>query len=107
MKAYLVAEKNKYANFENEYAPFYLWEDEDGINQFILKGPFNNIVNSFGRPAIHNWIVMQEYIEKTSDTLFACVTNHSISNHTDLTDILEAEKKCMMIGLLNLLPKPI
>jgi len=62
MKAYLVAEKKRYGNFENEYAPFYLWENEDGINQFILKDPFSNILNSFGRPAIYNWYSFSDYL---------------------------------------------
>jgi Domain of unknown function (DUF4865) len=30
MKAYLVAEKSKYNNYENQYAPFYLWDNGQG-----------------------------------------------------------------------------
>lgn len=96
MKAYLVAEKEKYGNIENQYAPFYVWEDHDGMNQFLLKGPFNNIINSFGRPTISHWIVIKEYIEKSSDIMFACVKKDLITYQMDLTTLLEREEKLYM-----------
>ncbi|WP_037288146.1 DUF4865 family protein [Saccharibacillus sacchari] len=48
LKAYLISEKGKYGNFSNLYAPFYLWNDHDGMNEFLLNGPYDAILHSFG-----------------------------------------------------------
>lgn len=47
-KAYLITEKEKNGNLYNSYAPLYVWNDSEGMNQFIFKGFFDNILESFG-----------------------------------------------------------
>lgn len=47
-KAYLISEKGRFGNDANRYAPFYLWNDHGGMNQFLLGGPYDNILASFG-----------------------------------------------------------
>ena len=93
MKAYLIAEKGKFNNYENQYAPFYLWEKEDGMNQFLLGGPFNNIINSFGRPKVNNWVVLDEYINKSDEPQFAVVQIIPISVTSDLITMCSDEKE--------------
>lgn len=73
MKAYLIAEKTKYNNSVNQYAPFYLWEKEEGMNQFLLDGPFHAILNSFGRPIVYNWMVLHAHVNKIAQQQFAIV----------------------------------
>lgn len=91
LKAYLVAEKLKYDNYENQYAPFYLWGQAEGINQFLLHGPFNNIIDSFGRPAVHNWIVIKAKVQKTVERQFAFIDTSQISPFADLEVIRHYE----------------
>ncbi len=93
MKAYLIAEKTKYNNFENQYAPFYLWEQMAGMNQFLLGGPFNNIINSFGRPNVYSWIVLHEYVCKTTEQQFAIVQTSPIPSESDFSDLCNTEEK--------------
>lgn len=93
MKVYLVAEKNKYNNYENRYAPFYLWEKTDGMNQFLLGGPFNNIINSFGRPIVNNWVVMDAQISKSTEPQFALIQTFQLPPFSDLTAIWDNEKE--------------
>lgn len=92
MKAYLVAEKGKYDNPENGYAPFYLWENAEGMNRFLLGGPFNNILTSFGRPIVHSWIVMEAFTVRTPEPLFALVETTRIPAFADLTALWHDEK---------------
>lgn len=66
LKAYLIAEKGKYGNTRNQYAPFYLWRGVDGMNTFLLHGPFNNILNSFGWPVVRYWLVLASQLRKTA-----------------------------------------
>lgn len=73
MKAYLIAEKGKHGNKYNEYAPFYLWRDTEGLNQFLLGGPFNNILNSFGWTNVSTWQVMHSELKKSEDIQYAMI----------------------------------
>jgi len=56
-KAYLVARKGDATtqSHENLYAPFYLWHDNEGMNDFLCGAGFLGLVNSFGWPAVHTW----------------------------------------------------
>jgi len=92
MKAYLVAEKNKYSNYENQYAPFYLWAKEDGMNHFLLDGYFNNILNSFGWMQVHNWVVLNEQTKKVVKPQYATVETVSIPAFADFAAIRDNEK---------------
>ena len=56
-KAYLIRERAQGAP-TNEYAPFYVWDDVDGMRRFLWGGAgFAGIVGSFGRPAVQDWTV--------------------------------------------------
>ncbi|MEF7560683.1 DUF4865 family protein [Bacillus thuringiensis] len=47
-KAYLITEAGKDGNFYNCYAPLYIWNGHEGMNQFIFEGYYDNILQSFG-----------------------------------------------------------
>ncbi|WP_297517300.1 DUF4865 family protein [uncultured Clostridium sp.] len=44
MKAYLIID----TPYKKEYAPFYIWNNQVGMNKFIFEGFYDNILNSFG-----------------------------------------------------------
>lgn len=92
MKAYLIAEKARYNNYENQYAPFYLWEKTEGMNQFLLGGPFNNILHSFGRPLVHHWIALHAHVHKTAEPQFALIQTDPIPASSDFASMLVREK---------------
>ncbi|OWA37567.1 DUF4865 domain-containing protein [Saccharibacillus sp. O16] len=48
LKAYLISEKGKLGSTANSYAPFYLWNGYEGMNQFLFGGPYDAILDSFG-----------------------------------------------------------
>jgi hypothetical protein len=57
-KAYLIREKAAGAP-ANEYAPFYVWDDTDGMRAFCWGEPgYSAIVRDFGRRPIHGWTVV-------------------------------------------------
>ncbi|WP_458122053.1 DUF4865 family protein [Paenibacillus sp. Z6-24] len=47
-KAYLISEKGQFGNLRNSYAPLYVWKDSPGMNTFLLQGPYDAILSSFG-----------------------------------------------------------
>ena len=54
-KAYLIRESSQGA-VANEYAPFYVWDDIDGMRAFCWGEPgYSAIVRDFGRHPIQDW----------------------------------------------------
>ncbi|MEV4805448.1 DUF4865 family protein [Nonomuraea sp. NPDC049421] len=57
-KAYLIREKANGAE-ANEYAPFYVWNDIDGMRAFCWGEPgYSAIVRDFGRRPIQDWTIV-------------------------------------------------
>jgi hypothetical protein len=67
VKVYLISTKS-YNNFTNSYSPLYLWENSEGMTEFIFNGYFDNIIASFGWHSINIGITYSFNItEKISD----------------------------------------
>ena len=92
MKAYLIAEKGKYGNLQNEYAPFYLWNKIEGMNQFLLGGPFDNILNSFGWTIANTWEVLHSDIKKVKDTQYAIIKKTKILPTNNFNSFCEEQR---------------
>jgi hypothetical protein len=55
-KAYLIRERGVDGSPVNQYAPFYVWRDIGGMNEFLWGGGwFTRIVEDFGRPPVRHW----------------------------------------------------
>lgn len=61
LKAFLITERAAGAT-ANRYAPFYVWHDTDGTNQFLYGDGFAALQKSFGRPLIEHWIGLAHVI---------------------------------------------
>ncbi|HEU4675767.1 MAG TPA: DUF4865 family protein [Motilibacteraceae bacterium] len=55
VKAYLVRERGQDGSPVNQYAPFYLWADPAGMEQFLFGPAFLGLCSDFGRPAVRWW----------------------------------------------------
>jgi hypothetical protein len=56
LKAYNVARRgDATGSNENLYAPFYLWKDTAGMNDFLCGPGFAGLVASFGWPVVRHW----------------------------------------------------
>lgn len=53
-KAFLITERASGAT-ANRYAPFYVWQDTAGMNEFLFGAGFASLQESFGRPLIEHW----------------------------------------------------
>jgi len=58
-KAYLAARKEggKVSSAENLYAPFYLWDEPEGLDTFLTGAGFAALTRDFGWPAVQTWVV--------------------------------------------------
>lgn len=59
-KAYLSARSGDGSQSrENLYAPFYLWNHEDDLNDFLCGEGFVGLTQAFGWPVVKTWFVWQ------------------------------------------------
>lgn len=58
-KAYLSADRAKGQSCENLYAPFYVWNESSGMNDFLCGAGFVGLSQSFGWPSVKTWSVWE------------------------------------------------
>lgn len=64
-KTYLWTEKtSSCSKVNNSYAPFYLWDNNDGMNSFLCSSGFGNLCRDFGRPNVEIWSVSDYFSTK-------------------------------------------
>ncbi|MBA8878705.1 DUF4865 family protein [Phyllobacterium myrsinacearum] len=62
-KAYLSARRtDETRSSDNSYAPFYLWKEVQGLNNFLGGDGFAAVSEAFGRPQVNSWFVWQARI---------------------------------------------
>jgi len=98
-KAYLTARKGELGSGENLYAPFYLWEDPDGLSNFVCGPGFAGVSDSFGRPSIKTWVVWQAAAtDALGDAKFAARETLPIGPSADLAGLRKAESAAVAAG---------
>jgi hypothetical protein len=90
-KAYLYARRGEHGP-ENLYAPFYLWNDDEGMNQFLAGEIFTGLTQSFGWPSVKTWSVLQATTTPAlRDTRYLSREILPITPHTSLAQLRQAE----------------
>jgi hypothetical protein len=92
-KAFLITERARGAT-ANRYAPFYLWDDTRGTNEFLYGDGFAGIDSSFGRPLIEHWIGLEVRAPQgrsSSRPRSATRQDVSISDDEDLASVRRRE----------------
>ena len=93
-KAYLHASKASEltASSHNVYAPFYLWNDNDGMNNFICGDGFKAVSHAFGWPAAKQWSVWHSHVDaQVRGAKFATRQVSPIAPYTALGALREHE----------------
>jgi hypothetical protein len=92
-KAYLAARQQDagFASAGNLYAPFYLWDEPEGIDDFLSGRGFAAVTRDFGWPSVQTWIV--RYVELTAKlgaATHATRDVRSVAAHSDLASQRES-----------------
>lgn len=93
-KAYLYADRQApyAAGRENRYAPFYLWHDTQGMNDFLGGAGFAGVIASFGRPVVRTWSAWHtETAPDLSIATYASCETVSISSYAALGTVRDTE----------------
>ncbi|RFB81173.1 DUF4865 family protein [Methylovirgula sp. 4M-Z18] len=86
-KAYLAARKHDdgLRSAENLYAPFYLWDAPEGLNNFLTGPGFATVSRDFGWPSVRTWMVWHaELAPSIGSARFASRTVETIAPYSDL-----------------------
>lgn len=89
-KAYLTARKGSghTPSQENLYAPFYVWNQSEGLNDFVCGDGFVAVTQSFGWPQVKTWIVWRAHLAKTiAQAAFATREIAPIAPHAALSEL--------------------
>lgn len=91
-KAYLSARKRDdgFDSAENLYAPFYLWDEAEGLNAFVTGPGFATVARDFGWPAVRTWMVWHaDHLGNLAEARFARREIETIPPYGDLAAIRE------------------
>ncbi|WP_038149218.1 DUF4865 family protein [Tolumonas lignilytica] len=92
-KAYLYAcqDENQPAS-ENLYAPFYLWENSDGMSEFLSSAGFARLCRDFGVPSVKTWVPwFSELQANLTEAKYASREIVSIPAYCDLAELKAQE----------------
>ncbi|MGY1606990.1 MULTISPECIES: DUF4865 family protein [unclassified Geodermatophilus] len=92
VKAYAVRERGVLGSPVNQYAPFYLWADAAGMNQFLFGPPFAGLSADFGRPVVRHWtgVAFQPGPARAATPTAATRTTSSLPADVPVADAVDA-----------------
>jgi len=93
-KAYLSADRRgaRLPTRQNLYAPFYLWDDTEGMNAFLGSSGFAGVTQAFGWPEVRTWSVWQgEVTPEAQQAVCASRDLEHIAPYSDLDELRERE----------------
>ena len=77
----------------NEYAPFYVWQSAEAMQGFLFSDKFETLVQSFGRPQVRTWQVLE--FSRSGDLdypAFALRETIAVPDSTSLPQLIETER---------------
>jgi hypothetical protein len=103
-KAFLHANRDQARRHarENLYAPFYLWESTEGMNNFLASSGFAALVASFGWPSIATWSVWASRLQPDLAAA-VCATREivRIEPHVALAELQKTETELVRADVDN------
>lgn len=91
-KAYLSAKRQDAdpASTENLYAPFYLWDEPEGIDSFLSGPGFATLTRDFGWPSVQTWQIWQAKLAPDPDAArYATREIQTIPPYSHLAELRE------------------
>ncbi|UXY25980.1 DUF4865 family protein [Streptomyces sp. HUAS TT20] len=91
LKTYLLRERGVHGSPVNQYAPFYLWNTMEGMNRFLWGGPFQGLVDDFGRPEARQWsgLAFEEGSAVGSPAAWAVRRREPVPAGVELSGVME------------------
>ncbi|MDF2366471.1 DUF4865 family protein [Sneathiella sp.] len=82
-----------YDSEERVYAPFYIWENAQFAQEFLLNNLFNGVTATFGRPRVRSWqVVAFDYGPARENPTYMCSAVDKVSSAHPVGALMEKEK---------------
>jgi hypothetical protein len=104
VKAFLAARRGdpQTGGQVNVYAPFYIWTEPQAMVDFLCGDKFAGLTDSFGRPAIQSWSVLDVKAGgKSTDARLATRSIEQVGSFDSLHSMREAEQSATEAALRN------
>jgi hypothetical protein len=101
-KAYLTAHRGSdtAGGRENLYAPFYLWDNSTGLNDFLCGDGFAGVTGAFGWPQVRTWMVWQAKVsDRLAQAAFATREILAIEPHALLGELRRREDEATIAAV--------
>ncbi|MBB3290035.1 MULTISPECIES: DUF4865 family protein [unclassified Rhizobium] len=103
-KAYLTARKGDAVtgSQQNFYSPFYVWQEGEGLSDFVCGPGFLALTENFGRPQVNTWIAWHAEISAgIRRAKFATREVVTIDAGTSLAELRASETEAAAQALSN------
>lgn len=82
-----------YDSEEHIYAPFYIWENAQFAQEFLLNNLFNGVTENFGRPRVRSWqVIAFDYGPAKEDPTYMCSAVDKVPVGRSVGDLMQVEK---------------
>ena len=79
---------------EHVYAPFYIWENAQFAQDFLLNNLFNGVTETFGRPRVRSWqVIAFDYGPAKGDPKYMCSAVDKVPSGRPVGALMQAEKE--------------
>jgi len=83
-----------YDDEEHIYAPFYIWENSQAAQSFLMHSLFGDVVQDFGRPRVRSWQILDfGYGSSTAMPVSMVTETDKVCEKHALKDIKAREEK--------------
>lgn len=84
-KAFLLREKGRFGAIANSFSSLYLWQHDAAFRDWLLRGGYRIVTDSFGRAEIETFFALDAFRGKASEARFLYRQDIAIPPDTDLT----------------------
>ncbi len=96
-KFYMMSRKSAYGMSKNTYCPLYLWNDSEGLNDFLFGGYYDNILNTFGWQKVNLGIpLMYKFEENIGSVKYAFEQIVDIKESKSLANLTHTIKESLL-----------
>ncbi|MFC4270896.1 DUF4865 family protein [Sneathiella chungangensis] len=83
-----------YDSEEHVYAPFYIWENAQYAQDFLLNNLFNGVIEAFGRPRVRSWqVIAFDYGPSREDPTFMKSAIDKVPASRPVGELMRKEKE--------------
>jgi hypothetical protein len=90
-KAFLLREAGRFSAIANSFSSLYLWQQDQAFRDWLLRGGYKIVTDSFGRAEVETFFALDAFRGKGNEARFLYRDDVAIPLDADLTEAFAAE----------------